>query len=284
MNNQDNLTTPIFYSQILTSSNNLAGQQSCKDFKQGIELYWIKNGSGKLSVDFVKGKLCENTMFFVLPGQFHRIDAEGELVGKKIIFSAEYLGTSNRSFNATCTLNNLAILGNSGIIRLEEDISEELDQIFEGISWEINNSCNNKNEMLGGMLTLLLSYLPNREGENHVSHSLKNAETVFNKFISIINENFRTEKQLHFYASQLAISSNYLSEIAKKVSGFSARYHIQQRVLLEAKRKAFMTDMRAKEIGFELGFENPYTFSKYFKCLTGTSFSDFRRKQIDHNE
>jgi len=282
MNNRDNLTTPIFYSQILTSSNDLAGQLSCKDIKQGIELYWIKNGSGKLSVDFVKGRFCKNTIFCVFPGQFHRIDAVGELIGKKIIFSAEYLSTSKGSFNATCTLKNLANLSNTGIIRLDDDISEDLDQIFEGISWEINNSCNNKNEMLGGMLTLLLSYLPNKQGDNQVSHSIKNAETVFNKFISSINENFRTEKQLQFYASQLAISSNYLSEIAKKVSGFSARYHIQQRVLLEAKRKAFMTDMRAKEIGFELGFENPYSFSKYFKCLTGTSFSDFRQKQIDH--
>ena len=59
--------------------------------------------------------------------------------------------------------------------------------------------------------------------------------------------------------------SNYLNEIIKKTTGYSAGYHIRQRVVLEAKRKAAYSDSCMKEIAYHLGFCDIAHFSKFFK-------------------
>ncbi len=62
------------------------------------------------------------------------------------------------------------------------------------------------------------------------------------------------------YAEILAVSPNYLNEIVKEFSGFSASHHIQQRLIIEAKRKAVYEGYSMKEISYHLGFWDPFSF------------------------
>ena len=50
------------------------------------------------------------------------------------------------------------------------------------------------------------------------------------------------------------------------------------RIILEAKRYLYYTDKRSKEIAYELGFENPEHFSRFFKLNTGKNISAFRKE------
>ena len=79
------------------------------------------------------------------------------------------------------------------------------------------------------------------------------------------------------YAGELFISPSYLNEIVKRISGFTASHHIQQRIVLEAKRLAIYSGSSMKEIAYLLGFEDIAYFSKYFKTFSGTNFRDFKR-------
>jgi AraC-like DNA-binding protein len=63
----------------------------------------------------------------------------------------------------------------------------------------------------------------------------------------------------------------------REVSGFTASYHIQQRIILEAKRRAIFEGNSLKEIAYGLGFCDPAHFSKYFKNSAGRNFTDFRK-------
>lgn len=68
-----------------------------------------------------------------------------------------------------------------------------------------------------------------------------------------------------------------MNDSVKKVTGQPASEHIKQRVVLEAKRKAFFGTTSAKEIAFDLGFEDEAHFSKYFKANTGQTFTEYRK-------
>jgi AraC-like DNA-binding protein len=61
------------------------------------------------------------------------------------------------------------------------------------------------------------------------------------------------------------------------MSGFTASYHIQQRIVLEAKRRAIFNGDSMKQIAYCLGFCDPAHFSKYFKNSSGTNFTDFKK-------
>lgn len=55
---------------------------------------------------------------------------------------------------------------------------------------------------------------------------------------------------------------SYLNECVKNITGFSVSYHIQQRIILEAKRMLFYTNKSIKEIAIELGYDDYPYFSK----------------------
>ncbi|TDE16164.1 helix-turn-helix domain-containing protein [Dyadobacter psychrotolerans] len=107
---------------------------------------------------------------------------------------------------------------------------------------------------------------------------MKNSEPILNRFIDLVEKKFCSYKMVNQYADELAITPNYLSEVIKRSSGFSASCFIHNRVVLEAKRIAINSDYTMKEIAFQIGFEDPSQFSKFFKLKTGTTFSEFRRK------
>ena len=80
------------------------------------------------------------------------------------------------------------------------------------------------------------------------------------------------------YACQLFITPNYLNEIVKKTTDYSAGYHIRQRIALEAKRQAMYSPLSIKEVAYYLGFTDTAHFSKFFKNTTGKNFSDFKKE------
>ena len=87
-------------------------------------------------------------------------------------------------------------------------------------------------------------------------------------------------KLVHEYASDLSVSPNYLNEVVKKYTGFPVRYHIQQRIILEAKRLALHSGSNMKEIAYKLGYEDMAHFSKFFKANCGINFTDFRKQLL----
>ncbi len=67
-----------------------------------------------------------------------------------------------------------------------------------------------------------------------------------------------------------------LNEISKRLSGITAGEHIRNRVILEAQRYLYNTDLTAKEIAYKLGFEDLHYFSRFFKKYTQQTPSKFR--------
>ena len=82
--------------------------------------------------------------------------------------------------------------------------------------------------------------------------------------------------QVKDYVGKLNVSPNYLNEVIKSVMGISAKEYIQNRIVLEAKRMVLFTQKSYKEIGFDLGFDDPSHFSKFFKINAGLSLVQFK--------
>lgn len=96
-----------------------------------------------------------------------------------------------------------------------------------------------------------------------------------------LEQHFTTLKRPADYADLLNISSAYLNECVKQATGNPVSWHIQQRVVLEAKRLLYHTTRSVKEIAGELGFEDYAYFSRTFSKLTGVTALSFRKKNHD---
>ena len=102
---------------------------------------------------------------------------------------------------------------------------------------------------------------------------------IVQQFMSLLEKNYKEQKMVADYASMLSVTPNYLNEIVKKTTGFSAGHHIRQRIVLEAKRQATYSGNCMKEIAYFLGFCDMAHFSKFFKNTTGMNFSDFKKEK-----
>lgn len=103
------------------------------------------------------------------------------------------------------------------------------------------------------------------------------AEAIFANFIHLLEQNFRTQRRVSWYAEQLCITPKYLSEIIKKISLRTPNDWIDSYVILEARVLLKNTTKSIKEITDELNFPNQSFLGKYFKEHVGVSPSEYRK-------
>ncbi|MET6999320.1 AraC family transcriptional regulator [Chitinophaga defluvii] len=139
-----------------------------------------------------------------------------------------------------------------------------------------------KDKMQGEMLRLLLKRLiiyitriAKKQTENYCLFGEDKMDLVrmFNLLLEI---NFRSQHEVHFYANALNKSPKTLANLFATFKYPSPSRLIQQRIILEAKRQLNFTSLSAKEIAYALGFISPQHFSRFFKQHTGSNTSAFR--------
>ena len=79
-----------------------------------------------------------------------------------------------------------------------------------------------------------------------------------------MEENFRKERLLDFYADKLAMTADRLNDHVKRATGVTAGHLIRQRVLTEAKRQLVFTNQPIHEIAYDLAFSDPVPFRPVF--------------------
>ena len=96
---------------------------------------------------------------------------------------------------------------------------------------------------------------------------------------ALVDENFRTERQLDFYAEKLGMTVDRLNDHVKRSTGVTAGHLIRQRVLTEAKRQLVFTTQPIHDIAEELAFADPSHFARFFRKQTGTTPHEFRAQR-----
>lgn len=107
-----------------------------------------------------------------------------------------------------------------------------------------------------------------------ISYNRKEALVI--RFTELARNSHRSQKKLSYYSQQLHVTSKYLSETAKEITGKTAGQLIDELDLMEARRLLEDTDMSISEIAYQLQFSNPAFFSRFFHRLGGCSPRSYR--------
>ncbi|UOE50874.1 helix-turn-helix transcriptional regulator [Mucilaginibacter sp. SMC90] len=110
--------------------------------------------------------------------------------------------------------------------------------------------------------------------------ALTRQEQITRSFRQQLGINYTTKKRPSDYAELLNISVPYLNECVKHATGQPVSWHIQQRLILEAKRQLYHSDLSLKEIAAMLGYDEYPYFSRLFTKIVGTSPASFRPKNL----
>ena len=100
------------------------------------------------------------------------------------------------------------------------------------------------------------------------------------RFLNVLQNNFRSERTIDFYAKSLCLSSKHLSKVVKQVSGRTVHDWVDDYVITEAKALLRSTDLTVTQVADALGFASQPLFTKFFRRVAGVNPSDVRKKKV----
>jgi AraC family transcriptional activator of pobA len=119
-----------------------------------------------------------------------------------------------------------------------------------------------------------------RKQEHHFSESLisKNHQIAY-RYFSLINENFRMEHNVFIYAQILRIQPKILTKIFFDLKIENPKSYLNKRILIAIKKMLIYNSDKSIEISYEVGFDDPAYFARFFKKNTGLTPKEFRQNQ-----
>ena len=101
---------------------------------------------------------------------------------------------------------------------------------------------------------------------------------LYSQFISQVVNYCRTYSDVHFYADQLNVSSRYLAQVTRRISGKTPKNIIDEYIVKEIERELTTTTHTVQEIANSFGFSSQAHLTKFFKKMNGTTPSLYRKK------
>jgi AraC-like DNA-binding protein len=229
------------------------------------QILWIYNEGGQHFVDFDGYKALANTVFFISKNQIHYFDKAAKHKGLIIHFNEQFLMQSDVDiFLKYNVFNNLR----KPCYSISEETQNLANSYIKLITEELTKDSDfgHKQVIRYLLKSLLIIFEREHRKENLLAVQFSNSyELQFLQFRELLEANFNKNFSVKDYADLLHISTKTLTTITNRLTAKPPSSLIAERVILEAERLLAFTPLKVNEIGYQLGFEDPSYFVKYFK-------------------
>lgn len=238
-------------------------------------LIWVKEGKGKLRADFSEYPFEANSLFAFSPYQPFMLTTDTHISGIAINFHPDFFCIYKHHKEVSCNgvlYNNIY---SPPFVSVDDIAATTLAMLCTQIKTEMQNPDLAQYELLVSYLKIFLitaARLKTQQQPEEIT-VLKNQKEPFilQKLKDAIEENFKTKHTPANYADMLFISPKALTKITKTHFNKTLSSLINERIIIEAKRELYLTNKTVKEIAFELGYDDEYYFSRFFKVNADVS-------------
>ena len=231
-------------------------------------------------VDFEKIKIQPYSLLFIDKYRVHQFDQLLNYEGRILIFTEDFFSDS-KFLRSSILFNDLS---KQATIKLNQKSLQLFIRLCDNITEELNlPDDDTKHFILKNHLHNFLLLAEREKRKQGFGDLKKGADLDYTLlFRDLLETNFTKLKAVNDYSSQLFISEKRLGQATSKVLGKTPKEIINERILLEAKRFLVYSHLTIKEIGQDLGFEDPAYFVRYFKKNTETTPVEFREKYLSN--
>lgn len=242
------------------------------------EVLYLLKGSGFHVIDGNKYEIKPPCVFFMSPGQAHKLELSNDIEGYIFIFTADFylLNRSNQNsliefpFFYTIHQDNPPLpLENESDVRF-------LESLFRQSITETGHPGDYTPEMLRSILDLILTTCAARYRVTANMLNKGKGQMLVKRFFHLLEENHHKNLSLSDYSGMIGVTPNHLTQTVKLLTGKTSSQIIKAKQLMEIKRLLVHTNLSVSEIANQLNFEDQSYFTKFFKRETGTTPIQYR--------
>ncbi len=233
----------------------------------------LKKGIGNHEIDFTPYTVCDNSIFFMRPGQVHELELKNGCTGYLMGFNTGFYHPTDK-----VSAQRLRKASNKNFCQLEMDRFGKLHDILTYIFQEYTGKEEDYKDVIKANLDIFFiefvrqSLNPKDTSTNVNPYTQERLE----EFLELLGMHIATHKQVTQYTELMNLSPYQLNEITKATIGKTASELINEHIILEAKRYLLATPNQIKDIADHLGYEDVSYFIRFFKKHTGYSPEAFR--------
>jgi AraC family transcriptional regulator, transcriptional activator of pobA len=242
-------------------------------------IIWFQQGSPTHLVDFNPIKIEPNSLLFLNKDTVQRFDNKTKFSGKAILFTDSFFcrtETDTRFLRNSILFNDLFSISHIQINKQSKLFAYLLRQMTDELK---NSKDNSQADILQNLLHNFLLHSERERRKQNVTEIKKGADLEYVMlFKDLLEAGYKNQKHVNYYAKEIIITEKRLNQATTKVLGKTPKEIIDDRIMLEAKRILAHTMESVKEIGYDLGFDEPTNFIKYFKKHSKFTPTEFREQ------
>jgi AraC family transcriptional activator of pobA len=250
-----------------------------EQIESSLSFIWIVEDGTTLIIDNVPISFSKNQIVCIT--EFHHIETKQISKINLVKFNRPFYCILHHDSEVGC--KGLLFFGASKlpILKISEVELEKFELLWKSFCLEMESQDNLQIEMLQIMLQrLLIMTTRMHKVQNRIDSIKKGSLDLVREFNLLVETHFKQKHSVTQYAEMLFKSPKTLSNVFSKMYQKTPLQYIQERLILEAKRLLLYTEMSIKEIGYELGFEDVQSFSRFFKTKEGVSPKEFKEKSL----
>lgn len=233
----------------------------------------FEKGCGVHSIDGIDYTIGDKELHVLFPDQMHKWDIAQTTKGYQLMVERSFFESFAPYFRFSFTNYQ-----NNPVIKLDSNTYKLLKYEFEAILLELEKP-DALLDIIRARSGVIAAVVSKQAQESFLEFKVYQSNSRLAQFNVLIDKYYKEYKNVGFYAEHLHITANYLNVLCKKHLKLSANSLIHNRVMLQAKRLLYNTDLSIKEISIELGFLDQAYFSHVFKAHTSLSPSEFRQNR-----
>jgi AraC-like DNA-binding protein/mannose-6-phosphate isomerase-like protein (cupin superfamily) len=246
------------------------------------EVLFLQKGSGYHVIDDNRYEIKPPCVFFMSPGQAHKLELSHDIEGYIYIFKSDFylLNRSNQDSLIEFPFFFTIHQDNPPLLLKDESDVRFLESLFRKGIVEIEQGGDHISEMLRSILDLILTTSGARYPASENLLIKGKGQFLVKRFFHLMEENNQKNLSLSDYANIIGVTANHLTQTVKSLTGKTSLQIIKAKQLLEIKRLLVHTNLNISEIANQLNFEDQSYFSKFFKRETGLTPLQYRGEAL----
>ncbi len=243
------------------------------------EIIWLREGRGRVVCDLRHYEFGPHTLLIFSPGQVHSWEFDEPGRGRIASFTPEFLAVSKEYPEMLAKMPFLYAESLDPILTLTPEEGARIGTLLEHFDAFVRDEAPGRDDMVRGFLVILLSLARQcfaRRATPPTSAQRGEGELLVQRFRLALEERMPGVVEVGEIADFIRVSRSQLNESLRRCTGRSASEIIHDRVLLEAKRLLLHSSLTVAEIAYQLKFQDPSYFGRFFRKYTAQTPGAYR--------